>query len=254
MDLKDYKGGRLNLNGFIEKAVPMTELEFNKTYINGNFEIYSEKSIVDFQKAVSSDLVKGVIEADGLKYAQKQLQSLERVEFMKGEAIVGVYVKRIEEPSNEFEKGQFTDSFQYSNDKLSFTKTGKEISTQITSVLLPVLEAQKVRLETELAEVSKDISIDPDSNVDSWEYKGFSSVLPKVGYYSYQLCESKWDSVSQTYGELTDEKKCCQKYNGIARNLVSTMADIQYATILARNIDGTKKYELTANQIIALQF
>ena len=45
-----------------------------------------------------------------------------------------------------------------------------------------------------------------------------------------------------------------RKYNSIAENLVSTMADIQYSGLLARNVEDSKSYELTSDQVLALQF
>lgn len=260
MDLKEcQESGKLNLSGFIQKSVPMSETDFIEKYLSkgSEFEVYTEKAVIEFQKAVTDDMVKGNMEVAGFKTSQNDLKSLERIEFMKGENVVGVWIKaksKTTETTDTIEKGVVTDSFDSYNNKLVFTKTGKEISEQITNILLPVLEAQKVKLQDDLTSISKDITLEPEAWVDEYSYRGFYAMLPKVTKYSYTQCESKWDSVSQKYGELSEEQTNCQKYNQIAYNLVSTMADIQYSTILSRNIDKTKKYELTANQVIALQF
>lgn len=256
MELKNFDGGRLNLSGFITNPEPMTEQEFHKAYVeSGEYEIYTQKSIKQFQDATANELIKGEMGADGLKAAQSQLQSLEQVEFQKGDTVIGVFVRKKDRTDDNLEKGAVTESFaSYNSNKLSFTKTGKEISTQISSVLLPLLEAQKIKLENDLKEISKDIDIEPDSWIDEYEYKGFAKVLPKVGRYSWDVCEPKWDSVSQTRGAETEEHKNCRKYNDIARQLVSTLADIQYSQLLSRNLNDTKKYEITADQLLALQF
>ena len=256
MDLKDYNNGKLNLEGFIQRNEPISEEQFNKSFVlNNEFEVYTEKSIAEFQKALTSELVKGVVEVDDFKIAQSDLSKLRRVEFMKGDTVVGVYVKEKATKTDDLEKGMVTDTFgSYSNNKMTFNKTGKEIATQITTILLPLLEAQKIAFQNEMVEISKDITIEPDTNVSEYQYKGFYKVLPKVGRYSYQCCESKWDSVSQSYGKLSEEQMNCQKYNQAAESLVSTMADIQYATLLSRNVEATKKYELTSDQVLALQF
>lgn len=265
MELKELQEtGRLNLSGFIDlnKSV-LSEADFNKKYVNGKYEIYTEKSIAEFQKAITNELVKGEMGAEGLKLAKNQLTQLERVEFQKGDVVIGVFVKSITAGSDtvvgkkndNLEKGMVTDSFgSYSNNKLSFNKTGKQIKDQITTILLPLLEAQKIQLETELTSTAKDIDTEPDSTVSDYEYRGFSKVLPKVARYSWDLCENRWDEVSRSAPALTDEQKAMRVYNEIAQKIVSTMADIQYATLLARNVEDAKKYELTSDQVLALQF
>ena len=261
MDLKDYQeSGRLNLSGFIDlnKGVMSHNDFLNNIVKSGKYEIYSEKSIEEFKKAITNDLVKGEIGADELKSSQKDLQSLQHIRYKYDDVIVGVYVKDISksvENTDDLEKGMVTDSFgSYANNKLSFNKTGKEIKTQIVTILLPLLEAQKIQLETELISIAKDITPEPDTFVGDYAYRGFSKVLPKVGRYSWDLCENKWDEMSRSTAPATDEQKAMRNYNDIAEKIVSTMADIQYSTLLSRNVEDSKKYELTSDQILALQF
>ena len=261
MDLKDYQeSNRLNLSGFINLNKAISYNNFVEKYVNsGEYEIYTEKSIGEFKKAFSNELVKGQYGADELKMTQKELSKLEIVEFQSGDTTVGVFVKSLkkeeEETGEELEKGMVTESFgSYSNNKLSFNKTGKQIKEQITTILLPLLEAQKIQLETELVSTAKDIEAEPDSTVSDYAYRGFSKVLPKVSRYSWEMCENRWDEMSRTTPPITDEQKAMRIYNDIAEKIVSTMADIQYAALLSRNVDDKKSYELTSDQVLALQF
>lgn len=260
MELKELQEtGRLNLSGFIDlnKSV-MSEADFNKKYADGKHEIYTEKSIVEFQKAMNNELVKGEMGSDGLKLAKNQLSSLQRIEFQKAgsDTVIGVFVKSIQPKKSEddlLEKGMITESFgSYSNNKLSFNKTGKQIKDQITNILIHLLEAQRISLEANLTSTAKLILTEPDTFVSDYAYKGFSKILPKVARYSYNQFES-YDNMSGK-SNSTEEAKDCRAYNEIAENLVSTMADIQYSTLLARNVEETKKYELTSDQVLALQF
>jgi hypothetical protein len=266
MDLNEYqKVGRLNLDGFIDlnkSAIPYNE--FVEKYVqSGKYEVYTEKAIADFQKSIQNDLVKSVIDGKGLKKLNAELSELNRVEYRHNDVVISVLVKEKIEKSAEAEedvdeddlqKGLVTDSFQYDS-KMDFIKTGKDIKAQVNGVLIPLLEAQKTRLNADLVSKAKDIDCDPDSTVDSYEYRGFAGVLPQVAQYSWDMYGKKYDSNGMSTEACDeDQAKCMRKYNEIARNLVSTMSDIYYSSLLARNMEDSKKYTLTTKQVIALQF
>ena len=265
MDLNEYqKTGRLNLDGFIDlnkSAIPYNE--FVEKYVqSGKYEVYTEKAIADFQKSIQNDLVKSAIDGKELTKLNGELSQLSRIEYKHNDAVISVLVKEKIEKSAEAEenteddlqKGLVTDSFQYDS-KMDFIKTGKDIKAQVNGVLIPLLEAQKTRLNADLVAKAKDIDCDPDSVVDSYEYRGFSGVLPQVGQYSWDQYGKKYDNNGMSTEACDeDQAKCMREYNEIARNLVSTMADIYYSSLLARNMEDAKKYTLTAKQVIALQF
>ena len=86
MDLQEYqKTGRLNLDGFtnLKKSV-LTEREFVEKFVqNGEYELFSEKSILDFRKSISDELVKGQYGADELKIQNQELARLQPVSYQR---------------------------------------------------------------------------------------------------------------------------------------------------------------------------
>jgi hypothetical protein len=259
--IEEYQAsGRLNLSGFINlNKSAISQEEFVEKYIkSGGYEIFSGKSISDFKKSISNDLVKGEIGADELRKCQNELSTLKRVEVLNGDVIV-MYVREISkgavDSDNNIEKGMIVESFgSYSNNKLSFNKTGKQIKDQIDTILLPLLDAQLLQLNTELISISKDITIQPDDFISEYEYRGFAKVLPKVARYSYKQTENEYDRSMNRCEPQTEEQLACSKYNHISSQIVSTMSDIQYSKLLSKNLEDNKKYELTTDQILALQF
>lgn len=277
-------GGRLNLDCFTNLQKGITQKEFTEQYCNGKFEIFTEKQVGQFYKAVADSLQKGVTDVDGLKFANTELATLQQVKLANGDEgdSITVYVrpkqisteKTLEKGAgdidegqegkdtdagktkDELEKGVVTDSFNsYNANKLSFSKTGKEIKTQIANVLIPALTAQKAALSAQLLLVAKNCGeTDPDQPLSSYHYRGFAAVLPKMMTYSWACCEQPYDNTTNTRPAMTDEMKACNQYNELVYQIVSTAADIEYCGMLTRNLSDTGKFELTPEQVLGLQF
>lgn len=259
--IKEYQdSGRLNLSGFtnLNKSA-ISEREFVEKYVQSKeYEIFSVNSIAEFKKAISDELIKGQYGSEELKLATAELGRLKHVTYRKADdTVIGSYVREIVKSNidDNLEKGIVTDSFgSYSNNKMAFNKTGKEISTQITSVLIPLLEAQKIQIQTELNVISEGLTNEPDELVSEYSYRGFAKILPRLKRFSYDLCS--YPETKSYEGVSTGEKagNLERKYNQSIEMMISTMADIEYSKLLARNVEATKKYELTSDQVLALQF
>lgn len=395
VSIKEF-GDRLNLSVFTNLQKGITGKEFAEQYLNGKYEIFTEKQVGEFYKAINDSLQKGVTDVDGLKFANTELASLQQVKLANGDngEYINVYVrekqistdnslekggvgsgkydhkkiashfvdkdkrtrnlsqhqidqhvghedmtdddynkvrlhlwkqtgskksdikrkdikkehidevfgkddestekdfadgsKKIKAANDEqvgadkkgsikeayrnssysknaygrlhkgeedtLEKGLVTDSFNsYNSNKLSFTKTGKEIKAQITTVLLPALNAQKTALSAQLLVVAGTCGeVEPDQDLSSYHYRGFAAVLPKMKVYSYKLCEQPWENGNRP--EPTEEMKCYNQYNDLVQQIVSTAADIEYCGMLSRNLKDEGKFELTPDQVLGLQF
>lgn len=270
-------GTRLNLNCFTNLQKGITQKEFAEQYCNGKFDIFTEKQVGQFYKAVADDLQKGVTDVDGLKFANNELATLQQVKLTNGDngEYISVYVRPrqistektleksvgnidtdLTKTKDELEKGVVTDSFNsYGANKLSFSKTGKEIKTQISTVLIPALTAQKAALSAQLLLVAKNCGDnEPDQPLSSYHYRGFAAVLPKMMTYSYSCCEQPWDNTTNSRAALTDEMKSCNQYNELVYQIISTAADIEYCGMLSRNLSDAGKFELTPEQVLGLQF
>lgn len=283
--IQDF-GNRLNLSVFTNLQKGISQKEFAEKYLNGKYEIYTEKQVGEFYKAINDGLQKGVTDVDGLKFANSELASLQQVKLANGDngEYITVYArpkqistdnsleksadaqegkedidtgaKNGEKEGDALEKGMVTDSFNsYNSNKLSFSKTGKEIKNQIATVLLPALTAQKTALAAQLLLVAKNCGeLEPDQELGSYHYRGFGAVLPKMKVYSYKLCEQPWDNTTNSRAEMTEEMKACNQYNELVQQIVSTAADIEYCGMLARNLKDDGKFELTPDQVLGLQF
>lgn len=265
----DFDNSRINFEGFVNLEKGISFQDFSEKYVkSGDFEIYTEKQVSDFYKLNMSDLEKGISGTESLKFMNNQLRNLKvlKVQNFGSDGLDGyntIFVKEKQiskaldnENDDNLEKGQVTDSFSsYGQNKLSFTKTGKEIKAQITTVLLPVLNAQKTQLSTDLIECLKCCGdCTPKVPLSSYHYRGFSQVLPEMMTYSYNETEQPWDSINNSRQEPTEEQIYRRTYNDLVSKIVSTSADIEYCSMLSRNLKDDTKIELTADQVLGLQF
>jgi hypothetical protein len=262
--------GRLNLSGVVnfEKSA-ITYDQFTKLYLNGEHEIYTERELATFSKAVLNELSKGEVSQEDFSAEMATLQQV-KIEKSNTDGYITVFVR--EKPKStdnlvkaettedaeedNLEKGLIQDSFSsYNANKLAFTKTGKQIKDQINNTILPALNTQKTDLTTKLIAAGKLCGDDdPDQQVGSWYYKGFGKTLPMMMVYSYKMCEPEYDSYSKSYPEKTDDQKARQQYNELVYAVISTCGDIEYCSMLSRNLDDKTKFELTPDQLSGLQF
>lgn len=162
-----------------------------------------------------------------------------------------------EDVDDNLEKGAVTDSFgSYNASKITFKKTGKEIKIQMEKILIPMLAAQKITLAVELLSVKKDCGegCEPTQPLSQYMYKGFGAILPAMMTFSYVECSQLYDDINRKYNDPTDEQVARSKYNQLVSDLVGTSADIEYCNMMIRNLSDSDKIELTADQVLSLQF
>jgi hypothetical protein len=160
----------------------------------------------------------------------------------------------------DFERSQFDEIIQkgdisseiinsYGGEtKLTFDKTGKEIREKIPSIIAS-LEAQKNSLEAQMGIYKAQAGIEPDEVRESYRIKTIS--CPR---YSYGLSEPKYDRESGSYEETTAQNIACSKYNAASYMWFGIAEDIEMIKVIEANLVDSKKYTLSVNQLIALNF
>lgn len=167
-------------------------------------------------------------------------------------------------PEEKIEKSDIMEAI--GNSDLKISKTGKEISEQVTNILLPKLTAKLEEKKSEANDKLKDCGDAPTKDIDPWitDY-----IKLDVGYkmYSWDECDycdnneriaptlSAEDSKEKRFNcpSSIDEANCRRDYNDIIRCIGNTMVDIKACEILTK-LDANKSYSLTARQVTALKF
>lgn len=124
---------------------------------------------------------------------------------------------------------------------LTFTKTGKELKTQLPAIIAN-LTAKVEAIKTKMAAAVKAADCEPDTETS---YYSESSVYPR---YSYELYRTE-NGVAPT-----DAQKAMQLYNDLVYVLCDVERDIQIGSVMARNLDDKKKYILNVRQLAGLGF
>jgi len=152
--------------------------------------------------------------------------------------------------SDMIQKGEMSDillTSYHGGTPITFDKSGKEIKEKMPAII-SALEAQKTIIEAQMGVFKSQIGSDPSEEL----YSRYPAI--KIARYGYEISNPAWDNMSEKYNEATELNICCQKYNELAYTYRSLMEDITASNIIMQNLVDSKKYTLSVNQLIALNF
>lgn len=149
--------------------------------------------------------------------------------------------------SDTIRKGEISDRLAsgYGGEALKFTKTGKEIKEKFPAIEA-ALSTAKMTIVAEMTVLKTQAGVEPTEEYSS---KKFNMLR-----YPWKLTEAAWDPIGKVYCEMTDQSKCCQKYNELCWKLLDIEQDLESVKVMQHNLTDDKKYELTVGQLVALCF
>lgn len=276
--MEDFNN-RLNLSIFsnIEKSLSSKEIKD----IYGDDCMILEKSVVesfisDVYKGIGGEIKKGgfndIPEAhEILKKAEEDIKSLVRVTTADNMGIVrevfvmkaktGEEIQKAKE--NELEKGHISNAFSYSS-LLKFEKTGLEIKEKA--------KMEKIHCENELKEVSEKIATflstrtGDDLPTEKPYLYGLSEKV-ECPYLIFHYCLTDyWEGRDLNNPYTLQNGKLCypsassedaanyRSYNQLVDKWIDEKREIVTLDLFINNFEDKKKYELNAEQMIALGF
>lgn len=165
----------------------------------------------------------------------------------------------------ETEKSHISEALMYSGD-IKISKTGKEIKQKVDSEILPKLNAELAKKESEALEKVKECGKAPSEDPSPY---WTNEVDINVGFKVY-----KWDETCLSCGNdriyetlsAEDEKEKIgnaassakeaenrREYNNIVMEICKIKTDIRACEVL-QSLDDKKRFELTPRQILVLGF
>ena len=173
-------------------------------------------------------------------------------------------IKELEE--NPFEKGGIGSAFNSSN-SLKITKTGKEIKDQLSSTVMPELEAELIAVKSEMDDKLAECGSAPTQNPDEWDTNG---IKLDVGYKKYKYgevyCKRSDESIFDSFtaeDALAKKGNCPENlaqeeargcYNTCFNKLCDLMVEKKTCGLLFNGLKDEENYELTSNQLLSLRF
>lgn len=278
LSAEDFKGGRLNMSIFtnLEKShTPETlEAEFGEhTIINkaiiGSF-------VEDVYKITGGEIIKGGFNDTPevfavLEKAKEQFASLIPIRLEGENGIEDAFIIKVKADGeddllekgkdNELEKGKISNAFEYSNN-IVFKKTGAEIGAKMIGQIAKS-EASIINLETELSNLADAISNTPTQS----PYGGRFDV--KCPYKNFHWCLTDYvgesggnlnqpcvaENGNQLYPSATQEEaEQYRKWNDLVYKWIDEQKELALIRLFSNNFDEKEKYELSAEQMIALGF
>lgn len=174
-------------------------------------------------------------------------------------------IKKAED--NDLEKGVVADAFDYSS-KIQFFKTGKQIKDKITGAI-DTLNKVRDQIVLDLNNLSDSIAFVPTEKPSPWRIEKFKNkiIIPYKTYnwnQTYFSGDGMNSNATAVLGDTSglscspasskEEAGDCNKWNRLVYDYIDNLIEIEMLTVFQNNLDDKKSYELTLNQLLALQF
>lgn len=270
--------GKLNMSIFTNLEKAYSKEDIAKEF--GSDSMILEKPIIsafiqEVYNTTGGEIVKGKFndlpEAHNIiEKAKADLAELTVVKMRDEGGIREVYIMKAKSPDsfekgkeNDLEKGHVDSAFGYSN-HLVFSKTGKDIKEKCV--------AEKARIELRISTIETAIAAHL-ANCQGAElptekpYMYGRKEMINCPYLRYHYCLTdywegrdlnsvyKTDSGSQIYPvSSSDDAKTHNDYNNLVSNWIDEKSDIQILDLFANNLEDSKKYDLSAEQMLSLGF
>lgn len=226
----------------------------------------------DLANNLTEDVRKRVEEAKGKKFSDEEFQKMAE-DYVESKYKNGHYdkgdIKKSHEPNelgtekdeDELEKGKISNAFEYSSN-IKFKKTGAEISVKMINQIAKCL-ANVVNIETELANLANEIDKVPTQTPYGGRfeincpYRNFHWCLTDYvgdsGRSLNQACTA--ENGEQLYPSATEEEAVqYRKWNDLVYRWIEEQKELALIKLFSDNFDEKEKYELSAEQMIALGF
>jgi hypothetical protein len=278
----DFENKRLNKSFFTNIVKGISVQEFKENYPNDKFEILEkglvESWIKEVYETTGGEIVKGSFNdnaevSEVLEHMKSQVSLLKGVLVDTDAGIKEIFVmpkQEIEEESttglekgredelgdNQLEKGKVRDALFYSEFKINFTKTGKDIKVKLAAI--KAIEGAKVAsIETALNEIKNEMTYQPtevySSEDDNYGYKTFKWDM------TYKDSSASGNNVIQfndTASGTLSQAECDlhRKWNDTVYQYRECKKELDAIELLEENIEDSKKYELSARQMLSFGF
>lgn len=280
LEAKDFNE-RLNKSIFtnLEKGISTKQLK--ETYPESQFAIL-EKSVVEgyileTYKATGGEIIKGGFNdtpsvAKAIANMKEQVSSLSHVSVNDDGHKRDVYVmlkakedtlQKGGKDGEKLEKGKLADDLYYNNvDNITFEKTGKAIKEKLVTV--KALENSKVVEVTEkLSKMQSEFTHQPTE--DCYKYGFAKNVECNYKCFNWNLTyfeegSSMNGSYENSDGSYTnvvasqEEADFCREWNNLVEKYVDCKSECKAIEVYEDNLEDSKKYKLTAQQMLHFGF
>lgn len=268
---------KLNMTGFTNIEKSYTTEEFNQKFADDKFLVLEKSGIDAFIKKIGEStggqIVKGGFndteEINGIiEKAKQSLQAMSRIYISDGpgtEKYVFVLEKsrNIEtlEKSKEGEKLEKShlDAFEYS-DKIVFKKSGKDIKDKFSAIKIQ-LQAKLDTLSNEIQDNIDNCFISPTEKPSVYGMREMINIPYKVFNWNqtYFNTDHGMHDISESENSCNpcsskEEAEINSKYNSLVYQWIDTNVELKTTDLYANNLEDKTMYELTARQMIALNF
>ncbi len=144
----------------------------------------------------------------------------------------------------ELQKSHIRDLFEYGENKVRVSKTGKQIKEMLSGKKARS-EANKIAIQAKMKACITECGFAPDEDCDYYMYAKYGGVCGDVLCYSDKYCYS-------SDGGDESVKQCCRRYNQYARDYVNCCVDCHYIDTMINNVEDNKSYNLSISQIAEL--
>lgn len=269
----------MNLQEQIQKAQAERKSNIMKSFINqGEDNIEKAEELLEenpFQKAQDEDETEGKVEVDEetQKAIEAELQKAE--EESKEEAEEEVKKSESDDETEDKEEVEKSDVYNALNSggNIKFTKSGKEIKENVTTKILPALNAELATKKVELDKLLALTGAAPTRKADNWYCEELGIDVP---YKRYGWDETYFNQEKQNTGtiftslsptQLDTAKKELEKnypaskevaeardqYNNKVREICEILVDMEACKLLSTLKDDVS-IDLTPKQVICFKF
>jgi hypothetical protein len=240
--------------GMVENWIKETYESTGGEIIKGGFNDTEDVSKVLENMKSQVTLLKGVIVENELGEV-KEIFVMPKQEVLSEESTTGSAIEKGKD-SDQLEKGKIKDALYYSELKIVFQKTGKEIKEKLVSI--------KTRETAKLAELQVKLDLLKDKfsyqPTEKYSYEDSDDTLKTfkwdMTYESKTACDNNVIQFNETEsGTLTNEEcKLHREWNDTVYSYRDVKQEIDAISLLEENLEETKKYELTARQMLNFGF
>jgi len=146
------------------------------------------------------------------------------------------------------------------SDNICFQKTGKQIKEKLEIKKEQLEQTKQINLSN-LISIKNKINIEPTCYISNWQLRGVNipkETLPKE--YATELIFTGYKdtneiiNIRQTNTVSEEDRNSMQEYNNILPEYINIIVECVYIKSLINNLEDNKKYTLTTQQLVNLDF
>ena len=286
----DFENKRLNKSFFTNINKGISETQFRNSYPSDKFDAF-EKGIVegwikDTYEMTGGEIIKGGF--NDTKEVSEVLENLKNtVSLLKGvtvetstgsikeifvmpkqevkqeESTTGQLEKGIDELSiekgkegDQLEKGKIKDTLYYSELKIVFSKTGKDIKEKLATIKAKE-NSKLIDIEAKLSNLEDKLTHKP---TEKYSYEDSDDTYKTFKWEMTYISESASNNNVVKFNDTdsgtlsNDECKLNREWNDLVYSYRDVKGEIDSINLLEENLEDNKKYELTARQMLNFGF